>query len=125
MDAVTLVENCVYRDARIATTFSHAADSEEKDHAGTICIVNSKNIEPRPPVEDAKSRVAFEIEHNFKSNVERAQLEFNPVKDWTWENRHVLPYAYRPDPTDNVPALVKQFAGAGKVADSELLKTGR
>src|ERR1019366_4240458 len=39
--AVTLVERCVYRDARIATTYSHAADTIAKGHGGTIAIVDS------------------------------------------------------------------------------------
>ncbi len=113
-EGVTLVENCVYKNVRIATTFSHAADSVEKDHGGTICIVNSQNIDPRPAKENQDARGQFETEHNFKSNVERAKLKFNPPADWQWRNLNALPYAYQPDPVSAVPALVKQFAGTGK-----------
>lgn len=120
MHAVTLVENCVYKDTRIATTFSHAADRTEKEHDGTICIVNSRNIEPRAAITNATTNEKFEMENNFKGNVEREKLEFNAPKDWKWENRNVLPYPYRPDPVDSVPDLVKRQAGTGKVSDAEL-----
>jgi pectate lyase len=120
MNAVTLIERSVYQDARIATSYSHAADSEDKDHAGTICIVESLNENPRPPVANPNSRVASEIEANFKSNVERGYLTFNPVTDWPWKDPHLLPYAFTPDPTAAVPEIVRRFAGTGKLSAADL-----
>lgn len=142
MNAVTLVENSVYRDARVATSFSHAADNVKKGREGTLVVVNSKNENPRLP--DPAAEVAseteatdapasgpvqpkstppkemdpnreFELANNFQSSVERAALQFNSPADWTWENRNTLPYAYSPDPVDEVPELVTKFAGTGKV----------
>jgi pectate lyase len=113
--AVTLLENCVYKDARIATSFSHAADSVEKDHAGSICIVDCLNLDPRPPRQNQDSRGRFETEHNFTGNVDRAALKFNPPADWSWPNPNVLPYPYQPDPTAAVPDLIRRSAGAGKL----------
>ena len=49
--AVTLVDHCFYKDCQIATTFSHAADTEAKEQGGTIVIVNSRQVDPRPPVD--------------------------------------------------------------------------
>jgi pectate lyase len=112
---VTLVENCFYRDTRIATTFSHAKDSISRELAGNICIVGSKNEDPRPPVEAKKADEKFEQENNFKSSVERAALQFNATADFSWTNRNALPYRYTADAVEKVPALVKQFAGTGKL----------
>ena len=126
MKAVTLVENCFYKDARIATTFSHAADTVKKDHAGTLVVVNSRNESPRlaAPAASAKEdpNRAFEIDHNFKSSVERFTLAFNAPAEWTWEARNQLPYGYRLDPADAVPALLAKFAGTGKLPETELPK---
>lgn len=112
---VTLVENCFYRDALIATTFSHAKDSVARENAGTICIVGSKNENPRPLPAVTKPDEKLEQENNFKSNVAREKLQFNPPADFKWDNRNELPYRYTADPVDAVPALVKQFAGTGKL----------
>ena len=112
--AVTLVEGCVYKDAKVATTFSHAKDSVAKQRGGIICIVDSKNILPRAAGTPEKSDERFEQENNLKSNVERAKLEFNKPADFVWENRNALPYHYTADAVDAVTALVKQYAGAGK-----------
>ena len=126
MKAVTLVENCFYKDARIATTFSHAADSVKKDHTGTLVVVNSRNESPRvaapaAPVKEDPNR-AFEMEHNFKGSVERSALAFNAPADWTWEARNKLPYDYKLDPVDAVPTLLPKFAGTGKLPEAELPK---
>jgi pectate lyase len=112
---VTLVENCFYRDALIATTFSHAKDSVSREHAGTICVVGSKNENPRKPHNVTKPDEKLEQDNNFKSNVERAQLQFNPPADFKWDNRNQLPYPYTANSVDDVPTLVKQFAGTGKL----------
>lgn len=141
MKAVTLVENCVYKDTRVATTFSHAKDSVARNQGGTICIVNSRNIEPRAPnaeavaasetedIEDSAPAATpkpasqkekdpnreLEVTNNFKSSVERAALQFNQPAGWTWENRNELPYTYKLDPLDEVRALVTKSAGTGKL----------
>ena len=126
MKAVTLVENCFYKDARIATTFSHAADTVMKAHAGTLVIVNSRNESPRVAAPAASVKEdpnrAFEIEHNFKSSVERSALAFNAPAEWTWEARNKLPYDYKPDAVTEVPALLSKFAGTGKLSEAELPK---
>ncbi len=134
--AVTLVENCVYKDTRIATTFSHAKDNITNKLGGTICIVDSRNENPRPPNSDADVEAeggddpavtpkpdahkekdpnrAFEVANNFKSSVERAALQFNAPATWNWPDRNKLPYDYHPDPVDGVVALVSKSAGTGK-----------
>lgn len=112
---VTLVENCFYRDALIATSFSHAKDSVAREHAGTICVIGSINENPRASHDAVKPDEKLEQENNFKSSVTREKLQFNPPADFTWENRNELPYRYTADPVDAVPALVKQFAGTGKL----------
>ena len=113
--AVTLVENCVYQDAKVATTFSHAKDSVAKQRGGVICIVDSKNVSPRTAGTSEKSDERLEQENNFKSNVERAKLEFNKPAGFAWENRNVLPYHYTADAVDAVAAVVKENAGVGKL----------
>ncbi len=118
--AVTLVENCVYQDARIATSFSHAADSVAKQRGGTICIINSVNLQPRPPAQPDNEADQFEIAQNFHSNVERAQLRFNPSAAIAWEQLNELPYRLPPDPVDALQDLLGKYAGTGKVADAEL-----
>ena len=123
--AVTLVDHCFYKDCQIATTFSHAADAEAKDKGGTIVIVNSRQVDPRPPLTAKTAREEFEIGNNFKSNADAAAFQFNPPAEWSWENRHILPYTYRPDPVDEVPRIVRRDAGAGKVSDAELTRTGQ
>ena len=121
--AVTLVENCVYRDTRKATSFSHDKDAVSKGRGGTISIVNSRNEQPRPAKSSDDADKKFEIENNFKSNVERDKLQFNAAADFEWKNRGTLPYSYKPDPVDQVPALVTKYAGTGKVPDAALGKT--
>lgn len=115
MTAVTLVEHCVYRDVKIATTFSHAKDSALKEKGGTICIVDSRNENPRTAPVAAKADEKFEQENNFKSNVERAKLQFNPPAGFAWENLNALPYRYTADAVDTTPALVKEWSGVGKL----------
>ncbi|MDQ3625018.1 MAG: hypothetical protein M3463_21490 [Verrucomicrobiota bacterium] len=122
--AVTLVENCFYQDARIATTFSHADDNVAAGRGGTLVIVDSCNIEPRP-IPENPARDPFAINHHFRSSVERSALLFNPAADWAWKNRGTLPYAYHLDPVTEVPALVRQFAGTGRISDSSLTGTSR
>ena len=113
---VTLVENCCYRDTLIATSFSHAKDSVARDHAGILCIVGSNNENPRPPRAATQADERFEQENNFKSNVARGDLRFNPPADFSWADLNHLPYRYTPDPVDAVDALVKQWAGTGKLS---------
>lgn len=143
--AVTLVENCVYQNTRIATTFSHASDSVARDRGGSLCLVNSRNLNPRPvnlnePVEpeaeepgdkESKPKSAvpgkegkkqdpnreFETANNFRNSVERNALRFNRPANWNWPDRNKLPYSHTPDAVDDVPALVKQFAGSGKLRE--------
>jgi pectate lyase len=114
-DAVTLVENCVYRDVKCATSFSHAKDSALHEKGGTICIVNSRNEKPRAAPVPAKAEERFEEENDFKSNADRANLQFNPVADFPWQDRNTLPYKYSADATDGVPNLVRQYSGVGKL----------
>ncbi len=139
MNAVTLVENCIYRDAAVATTFSHANDTVKKNRAGTITIVNSRNENPRTPKADVEIEESeeggakdvphaqkdpnrdFELAHNFQSSIERSALRFNAPAGWKWENPNALPYNYQLDPTDAVTALVEKFSGTGKLRDDELI----
>lgn len=123
--AVTLVENCFYKDCQIATTFSHAADTDAKDKGGTIVILDSRNVEPRPAGTGGTAREESERANNFKSNADPATFLFNAPAEWRWENRHVLPYAYRADPVGDVPVFVRRDAGTGKIAEAELVRTGR
>jgi pectate lyase len=119
---VTLVENSLYRDTAIATSFSHAADTEQKGRGGIVAIVNSKNLAPRPPWGNLKEVEKFEFEHNFVPNVKREELRFNPPAEWVWGNLGALPYAYQPDPAESLPTMLKKYAGTGHVADSELAR---
>ncbi len=112
MGAVTLVENSIYRDAKCATSFSHAKDSALKEKGGTICIVNSLNENPRTAKPAEKADERFEQENNFKSNVERGKLEFNKPAGFAWENRNQLPYRYEADATDKAEKRVKSLSGA-------------
>ena len=113
--AVTLVEGCVYKDVKVATTFSHASDTAAKNRAGVICIVDSLNLSPRAAGTPDKQSERDELENNFKANVERAKLEFNPLADFAWTNRNALLYRYTADAADSVVALVKENAGVGKL----------
>ena len=123
--AVTLVENCVYQDTRIATSFSHAADSVAKQHGGTICIVGSLNQKPRPLSKSDDESDLFEAEQNFRGNVERAQLRFNPPASFAWEQLNELPYRLPADPVESLPELLRKQAGTGKLTDADLSKTSR
>lgn len=123
--AVTLVENSVYRDTRIATSFSHDKDSVSHGKGGTIAIVDSRNDAPRPAKKPETPEKRFEIENNFRSSVPREKLRFNPPADFAWNDRAALPYRYTPDPVDQVPALVARYAGTGKVPDAVLRETGK
>ena len=123
--AVTLVENCVYQDSRIATSFSHASDTVAKQHGGTICIVGSLNQKPRPPSKSDDESDRFETEKNFRSNVERTQLRFNPPADIAWEQLNELPYRLQADPVDALPDLLRKQAGTGKLTDADLSKSSR
>lgn len=115
MGAVTLVENCVYRDTRCATSFSHAKDSAGHEKGGVICIVNSRNEAPRLTQVASKADERFEQEHNFKSNVERTKLQFNPPTGFNWNDRNALPYPHQPDDLAALVDLVKQHAGVGNL----------
>jgi pectate lyase len=115
MGAVTLVENCVYRDTKCATSYSHAKDSSLHEKGGTICIVDSRNENPRQSPVPAKAEERFEQEKNFQSNVERAKLQFNAPVAFEWTNRNALPYGYRTDATDANVDVVKRNAGVGKL----------
>ena len=112
MGAVTLVENSIYRDVKCATSFSHAKDSALKEKGGAICIVDSKNENPRETTPATKPDERFEQENNFKSNVERTKLEFNAPRGFVWENRNQLPYRYEADVTGKTVELVKRLSGA-------------
>jgi pectate lyase len=109
--AVTLVEHCVYRDVRIATSFSHANDNVLKDRSGEICLDDSLNLLPRPAPAPDDEAERFEAEHNFTGTVTRSELLFNPPADWTWDDRARLPYAYDPDAPEGVAAIVRGGAG--------------
>jgi pectate lyase len=115
MGAVTLIENCIYRDARCATSFSHAKDSALKEKGGTICIVNSRNEKARTAAASAKADERFEQENNFKSNVTREKLEFNKSSDFRWENLNALPYRHSVDAVAETEKVIKEFAGPGKL----------
>jgi pectate lyase len=115
MGAATLVERCFYRDCRLATTFSHAGDSVSKGQGGTLLIVESRHVEPRPAPAPDSEREAFELEHNFKSSTAPERFRFNAPADWPWPDLRRVPYAYRTDPVDDVPAIVRRHAGAGKL----------
>jgi hypothetical protein len=112
MGAVTLVENSLYRDATCATSFSHAKDYAAKEKGGTVWIVDSLNENPRAskPVEKADER--FEQENNFKSNVERAKLQFNLPRGFEWSDRNRLPYEDSLTPTAQIEGEVRKNAGA-------------
>lgn len=126
--AVTLVENSIYRDTRIATSFSHAADSVAKGRGGSLCVIGSLNELPRKsePATDTDAEgesvdrgkkedpQEFERAHNFQSSVERKDLLFNPPAGWSWENRHQLPYGYEMDSTEKLAEKIKLHTGAGK-----------
>ena len=123
--AVTLVENCIYRDTRIATSFSHDKDSVSRGLGGTISIVNSRNDKPRPLKASDSREKTFEIANNFRSSVPRERLQFNPAMNFPWKDRRTLPYPYRPDPVNRIPTLVPKYAGTGKVPELALSKTKR
>lgn len=115
MGAVTFVENCVYKDTRIATTFSHAADAMAKEKGGTVLIVNSRNEQPRPLHEPKNEREKFENEHNFMNSVDPASFIFNAPTDWEWKDLKRVPYPYHADPVEQVPEMVGRFSGTGKI----------
>lgn len=113
--AVTLVENSVYRNARVATSYSHAKDNVRRNLGGTICLVNCLNERPARLGKGGNADEQFELDHNFTGNVERESLQFNAAADFAWANRHALPYAYRADPVAAVEARVKAHAGVGRL----------
>jgi pectate lyase len=115
MGAVTLVENGLYRDVRIATSFSHDKDSVSQGKGGTLCIVGSRNEAPRLSKPSSRADKQFEIEHNFQSSVPREQLHFNAPLNFRWEDRSKLPYPYRADAVEQVPSLVVKYAGTGQM----------
>ena len=113
MTAVTLVEGCVYRNAKCATSFSHAKDSAAKEKSGTICIVDSRNENIRAADVAEKADERFEQENNFKSNVTREALQFNAAPGLVWPDRNKIPYHYTADSVDAASELVKKFSGCG------------
>jgi pectate lyase len=117
--AVTLVENCVYQDTFIATSFSHGEDSVSKGRGGTMCIVNSYNFQPRTMIKIDPDMDPIEVENNFKSNAERENVMFNAPAGWKWENRRELPYAYSADPVDGVSEMVRRGAGTGRSGSTD------
>ena len=121
--AVTLVDHCFYRDSRIATSFSHDKDAVSKGLGGTICIIDSRNRDPRPAKSSDNPDKQFEIDNNFKSSVNPGDLRFNSPAGFAWDDVTKLPYVYRADPVDQVPALVSRYAGVGKLPESALTKT--
>jgi pectate lyase len=112
MGAVTLVEANIYRDAKCATSYSHAKDSVLKGKGGNICLVDCRNENPRTRESAEKSDERFEQENNFKSSATRDKLQFNKPAGFAWENLNAPPYQYTSDSVDAMPAIVKQFAGA-------------
>ena len=113
--AVTLVENCVYSNALVATSFSHAKDKLTKNLGGTMCIVDSVNLNPATGGEGKTADEQFERANNFKSSVERSALKFNAPADFKWDDRAKLPYDYTVDAAAATPGLVKRLAGVGKL----------
>ena len=82
-------------------------------------IVNSRNVEPRAKPAADTEREAFEIEHNFKDSGEPSQFQFNEPADWKWTDLHQVPYPHQADSADDVPTLVRKYAGTGKLSDPE------
>ncbi len=120
MGAATMVENSFYKACTIATTFSHASDSASKGKGGALAIVDSRNVEPRPAPKPDSEGEAFELEHNFKGSTEPEGFRFNAPADWQWPELRKVPYVYHADPVDEVPRIVRQYAGVGKLADTDL-----
>ncbi|MCB1225913.1 MAG: hypothetical protein KDK99_08910 [Verrucomicrobiales bacterium] len=115
MNAATFVENCVYRDCAIATTFSHASDTVGKQRGGRLLIAGSLNLEPRAkPVIDSEREV-FEIEHNFTSSCPASEFRFNDAAGWKWSDLSKVPYRYEPESAEAVVAQVRRLAGVERV----------
>ena len=94
----TLVENCVYRDCNLATAFSYAGDSVEKDRGGSIRITGSLDLRGTPDPEKSF--------HNFP-----AEFRFNKPAGFEWPDLSRPPYVYHLVPVTEVEALVKKGAG--------------
>jgi pectate lyase len=113
--ATTLIERNVYNDVEIATTFSHAKDILDKGRGGTIAVVECVNSNPRPITPSANPALAFEDSHNFQGNAARGELVFSKPAAFDWADLNHLPYEYTLDAVADVPGIVKQFAGVGKI----------
>lgn len=118
--AATLVDNVVYNDCQVATSFSHAADCVRKNLGGSLLIVNSRNTNPRPPSKSDDEDDAFEAARNFQNSGDAASFQFNAPADWSWADIKKLPYSYQADPVERVEEIVRKSAGAGKLSDAEL-----
>jgi len=117
--ATTLIERNYYEDVKIATSYSHANDTVEKGRGGIVCLVDCINIRPRAMPATSKTNERFEREQNFRSNVDRDNLEFSQPVGFVWSDRKQVPYAYSLDPVDKAPEVVKQYAGIGKLHSAE------
>ncbi len=94
----TWVDHCVYRNCKVATTWSHADDSIEKNRAGRLRISNSL----RQP--EAKGSPTDFIDSP-------GTFAFNKPAAWTWEDLGKLPYPVKCDPVDDLEPQLKTRTG--------------
>jgi hypothetical protein len=93
-----LAENCVYRDCKVATTWSHADDSIEKGRAGRIQI---KGCVRKPETKGSPT--------DFSNSP--GPFAFNPATGFTWADPAKVPYEATADPIEGLDQRLRQLTG--------------
>ena len=93
-----LAENCLYRNCKVATTWSHADDSIEKNRAGQIRISGCV----REP--EAKGSPT-----DFENSP--GPFSFNKVSGFQWNDTSKPPYEFQAEPTIGLEASLKPKTG--------------
>ena len=94
----TWIDHCIYRNCEVATTWSHADDSMEKNRAGRIKVTASL----RQPDEKGATT-------DFSNSP--GTFSFNKPGAWTWEELGKPPYQVKVDSLDGLDLELKSKTG--------------
>lgn len=93
-----LAENSLYRDCKVATTWSHADDSIEKNRAGRIKVTGCV----RSPGEKGSST-------DFQDSP--GDFSFNPPSAFTWNDCTKPPYPFTAEAVEGLDERLRQQTG--------------
>lgn len=94
----TWVDHCVYRNCKVATTWSHADDSLEKNRAGRIHVTGSL----RQPAEKGSPTDFIDTPGDFA---------FNKSPTLIWSDLRQPPYASTPDAVEGLDQTLRTRTG--------------